>query len=111
MTPQPPIACDLSALTSAALDEHKKVSETVLSLVTEIREKPDGYTFRLPTDTEMIRQAAMFVAHERQCCPFFDFTIEVERDGGPLWLGVTGREGVKKYVEDSVLPSIEEAQH
>ena len=105
-----PIACDLSALDSETFEEHKQVSETVLGSVTEIRERPDGYAFRLPTETGMIRKAATFVARERQCCPFFDFTIEVERDSGPVWLSVSGREGVKQYVEDSVLPTIRAAQ-
>ncbi len=105
-----PIACDLSALDSEALNKHKRVSETVLGSVTEIRERPDGYAFRLPTETEMIRKAATFVARERQCCPFFDFTIEMERDNGPVWLSISGRGGVKQYVEDSVLPIIRAAQ-
>jgi len=110
MSNQPPIACDLSALDSETFDKHKQVSETVLSSVTEIREQPEGYAFRLRTETEMIRQAATFVARERQCCPFFDFTLEVKRDEGPVWLSISGREGVKQYVEDSVLPTIRATQ-
>jgi len=110
MSTPPPIACDLSALDSETFEKHKQVSETVLGSVDEIRERPEGYAFRLPTETELIRQAAAFVARERQCCPFFDFTIEVGRDSGPVWLSVSGREGVKQYVEDSVLPTIRAAQ-
>jgi len=89
---------------------HKRVSETVLRSVTEIRRRPTGYAFRLPNETTMIRKAATFVARERLCCPFFDFTIEVGRDSGPVWLSVSGREGVKQYIEDSVLPTIRAAQ-
>jgi len=110
MSNHPPIACDPSALDSETFEKHKQVSETVLGSVAEIRERPDGYAFRLPTETEMIRQAATFVARERRCCPFFDFTLDVKRDEGPVWLGISGREGVKQYVEDSVLPSIRAAQ-
>jgi hypothetical protein len=110
MSNHSPIACDLSAFGSEALGKHKEVSKTVLGSVTEIRGRPDGYAFRLPSETEMIRQAATFVARERQCCPFFDFTNEVGRDDGPVWLSVSGREGVKPYVEDSVLPTIQAAK-
>lgn len=110
MSSPPPVACDLSALDSEALDEHERMSELVLGSVAEIREQPDSYAFRLPTETEMVRRAATFIARERRCCPFFDFTLRVERDEGPVWPSVSGREGVKQYVEDSVLPSIQEAQ-
>lgn len=109
MSDPSPIACDLSALDSDALSEHKRISEAVLGSVTEVRERPDGYAFRLPTETGMIRKAATFVARERLCCPFFDFTLEVERERGPVWLAVSGRDGVKEYVEDAVLPTIEVA--
>ena len=104
------LACDLSALDDDARAEHKRISEVVLGSVREIREQPDGYAFRLPTETETIRKAATFIARERLCCPFFDFTLEVERDHGPVWLSVSGREGVKQYIEDSVLPTIQAAR-
>lgn len=110
MSSQSPIACDLSALDSDARAEHGQISEAVLGSVTNIRERPGGYAFRLPTETEMIQEAAVFIARERQCCPFFDFTLEVERDEGPVWLSISGREGVGQYIEDSVLPTIREAR-
>lgn len=105
-----PIACDLSALDSEGRSEHKRISEAVLGSVTEIRERPDGYAFRLPTETGMIQKTATFVARERLCCPFFDFTLEVEREQGPVWLAVSGREGVKEYTEDAVLSTIQAAE-
>ena len=48
------LACDLTALDESARAEHERVSESVLGSVTEIRERPDGYAFRLPTETETI---------------------------------------------------------
>jgi hypothetical protein len=29
---------------------------------------------------------------------FFDFSLEVEREGGAVWLSLTGREGVKPFI-------------
>ena len=104
------LACDLTALDESARTEHEQVAESVLGSVTEIREDPEGYAFRLPTQTETIRKAATFIARERLCCPFFDFSLTVERNHGPVWLSVSGREGVKQYIEDSVLPTIQAAQ-
>ena len=39
-----------------------------------------------------------FVAEERQCCPFFTFEMEQARDQGPVWLRVTGSDGVKEFI-------------
>ena len=39
-----------------------------------------------------------WVAGERLCCPFFDIDVHVEREGGSLWLRLTGREGVKQFI-------------
>jgi hypothetical protein len=33
------------------------------------------------------------------CCPFFDINLRFERDGGPLWLRMTGRKGAKKFIK------------
>jgi hypothetical protein len=40
-----------------------------------------------------------WVDGERLCCPFFDIAIEVEREGGPLWLNLSGRKGTKEFVK------------
>ncbi len=43
----------------------------------------------------MCLAVAEFITLERLCCPFFEFGFEVERDGGPLWLRITGGEDAK----------------
>ncbi len=40
-------------------------------------------------------QIARFVENERLCCPFFNFDLEVEAHGGPLWLRLTGEGDIK----------------
>ena len=60
---------------------------------------PDGYAFRFPPTADLLQKAATFIARERKCCPFYDFTLRVEREGGPLWLHLTGREGVKAFIQ------------
>jgi len=42
--------------------------------------------------------AAEFITLERLCCPFLTLALEVERERGPLWLKLTGREGVKPFL-------------
>ncbi len=35
---------------------------------------------------------------ERLCCPFFDLALRIDREGGPVWLRLTGRKGVKDFI-------------
>lgn len=104
MSDRPPIACDPSAIDEAAHEEHREVSEALFEHITDLQELPDGYAFRLPTETEVVQTAGAFVSRERLCCPFFHFTLDVSSNDGPVWLEVRGRDGVKQYIEDAVLP-------
>jgi len=98
-TEQSPLYCDLNALTDAERQKHVALSEKMFTALETVKELPDGYAFRLPATAEMLQAAATFIARERKCCPFYDFTLEVEREGGPLWLRLTGRQGVKEFIQ------------
>jgi len=98
------IACNFSAIADDEREQHSRTAEAVFSAIDEVREVDDGYAFRLPAENAMITNAASFVARERLCCPFFHFSLEVTPNHGPVWLTLTGRDGVKAYVEDTVLP-------
>jgi hypothetical protein len=74
----------------------------VFAAVTEVRELPNGYAFHLPNASEMLRKLGDFIALEQLCCPFFGFTLEVEREGGALWLQLTGHEGVKPFIQAEI---------
>lgn len=104
MSDHPPIACDLTAIEDEDLEPHRETAEAVFESIDGLQELPDGYAFRLPPETHLISQAGAFVSRERLCCPFFNFTLEVTSDHGPVWLKLTGRDGVKKFVEEAVLP-------
>jgi hypothetical protein len=39
-----------------------------------------------------------WAAGERLCCPFFDIEVRMEREGGSVWLRLTGREGTKQFI-------------
>jgi hypothetical protein len=39
-----------------------------------------------------------WVAAEGKCCPFFDFHIDLEREGNLLCLRLTGEEGIKPFI-------------
>jgi hypothetical protein len=52
----------------------------------------------LPNETGLLRKAVDFIANERLCCPFFGFTLEIEPEGGALWLRLIGPEGIKLFI-------------
>jgi hypothetical protein len=94
-----PFACDRLAFTSAQRKRHfDELSPQVRAMVKSVRELPSGYEFEFAPDSATIAKLAEWVAGERQCCPFFDFVIRVERERGPVWLRLTGREGTKELI-------------
>jgi hypothetical protein len=93
----PIIACDLTAINAADRDQHMLTGKQLFASVTEVQELTDGYAFRLPAETHILHSAAHFIANERLCCPFFDFTLRV-RAGSGVWLSLTGSDAVKQFV-------------
>ncbi len=94
-----PIACNLNALDREQRRRHQALTAKLRAAVQEMRELPDGYSFRLPSDEAMIQGTAEWITLERRCCPFLAFGFEAGRENGPLWLNLTGREGVKPFLK------------
>lgn len=93
-----PIACDLTAIPSAVRQEHFAAVPIIFQAVQEVKELTNGYAFRFANESSMFMGLAQFIENERRCCPFFGFVLEVEPGGGPLWLRLTGGEGVKQFL-------------
>jgi hypothetical protein len=94
-----PIACNMKALDRKQRQRHRLLTTQLHASVQETRELADGYSFRFPSDEATIQKAAEWVTLERRCCPFITFGIEIGREGGPLLLRLTGREGVKPFLK------------
>jgi hypothetical protein len=97
-----PFACVMDAIEPNKRQQHVATSKHLFRSVNEIRELSNGYAFRLPYESEVLLKAAEFISLEKLCCPFFGFTIEVEPEGGDVWLQLTGREGVKPFIRAEV---------
>jgi hypothetical protein len=95
------IACNPHAVPAEQRERWMTVGTQLYAAVQEVRELPDGYAFRLPTDPEMLLLVAEDLNMERLCCPFLRFTLEIEPNGGPFWLRFTGGEGVKEFLRMS----------
>ncbi len=91
-------ACDMFALTPEERVLHGEASERLFADVQEVRETSNGYAFRLPQESATLPKIAEFITYERLCCPFFAFNVEVEPQGGAIWLGLSGEEGIKPFV-------------
>lgn len=107
MSNQPPLACDLSSIDDNHLDQHRQNGEAVFEAISEIHEVKNGFEFKLPAETELIQKAGSFIARERLCCPFFDFNLSIPSNHQPVWLQLSGREGVKAYIKETLLPKLD----
>jgi len=94
--------CNVKGLTSAQRARHQELTRLLRGAVLEQRELDDGYGFRIATDRMDLSQVAEWAVLERRCCPFFTFTMELERREGPTWLRLTGAPGVKAFIRSEL---------
>lgn len=98
VTRESPFACNVAGLTSEQRQRYRVLIEKLESTKGEVRELADGYAIQFSIEPTTIRDLAEFITYERLCCPFFDLEIAAEREGGPVWLRLRGREGVKEFI-------------
>ena len=96
--PETPFYCNRSAISPEQRKRKTELDHILLSLNAKIRELKDGFEFEFPADPATFRAAAEWAAMEHACCPFFDISLQLQREGGPFRLRLTGREGVKQFI-------------
>jgi hypothetical protein len=104
--PETPFFCDRTALTSEQRKRQQELGRILASSVLGIQELPDGFEFEFPSNPSNYQALTEFTPLERACCPFFDISIRLEREGGKLWWQLTGREGVKQFIHAEFSPWI-----
>jgi hypothetical protein len=97
------LACDLTAIPTDVREEHVVNAPQLFATAQEVQELKDGYAIRFANDPGKLMSVAKFIDNERLCCPFFHFAVELEPDGGPLWLRLTGAQGVKEMLQSILL--------
>lgn len=97
-----PLACDLTAIDEAGRARHAEVFAAMQAAVQHIEPLPNGYALRFAPASDRLLLLAEFVSRERLCCPFFHFEIALEPGDGPLWLRLTGAEGVKDFLRSEL---------
>jgi hypothetical protein len=96
-----PFACNAFALSPELRKRHfEELGPALLKLTKSTRELPDGYEFEFPADNRTYQLLTEWAFNERLCCPFFDIDLRFDREGGPLWLRLTGRPGTKEFIKE-----------
>jgi hypothetical protein len=91
--------CNMKALLPAERTRHKQLTEKLISSRTEIVETEKGYEFLFSPSVVSIAELADWVVAESKCCPFFDFHIDLEREGTLVCLRLTGDQGIKVFIQ------------
>jgi len=93
-----PLACVPDAIPAAERRAHFALLERLFTA--ELRERrtlDDGYAYRF--DTAAFDDLARWIVHERRCCPFLRFTLDIAPADGPLWVSLTGPEGTHAFLD------------
>jgi hypothetical protein len=98
LTTQNKFYCNIKALNPAEREHHKQLTDKLIAARREIVETEKGYEFQYSPSNVSIGELADWVAAEGKCCPFFDFHIDLEREGKVLCLRLTGEEGIKPFI-------------
>jgi hypothetical protein len=94
--------CNARALSAEERLRYAELARTLKGSISEIRERERGLAFRVETRQMSLPLLAEWVALERRCCPFFEFTIEVGAETSPAWLSLAGEEGVKDFIRQEL---------
>jgi hypothetical protein len=98
MTTASKFYCNTKALTPAERPHHKELTDKLIASRKEVLETEKGYEFQYSPSTVSLAELADWVVAEGKCCPFFDFHIDLEREGQLLCLRLTGEEGIKPFI-------------
>jgi hypothetical protein len=98
MRNESPFACVMDAIGPDQREPHLTNAKALFNQAQKIRELDNGYAFRFANDANVLRRLSEFIVLERLCCPFFGFAVEVEPEGGDVWFRLTGRDGVKPFI-------------
>jgi hypothetical protein len=104
------LACDLTAISPDVREEHAISAPQLFAMAQEVQDLPNGFSIRFLNEQGRFMSIARFIENERLCCPFFNFGLEVEPNSGPIWLRLTGAEGVKELLQTTLFENIEDKE-
>jgi hypothetical protein len=91
------LACQL---TSPDLVKRKQmVLDGLRRQIHESLETANGFVYKFNGGDGIIDQLAEFIKAERQCCPFFTFTLTIGKESEGVWLELAGPPGAKEFIK------------
>jgi hypothetical protein len=102
VTTQNKFYCNIKALTPAEKARHKELGDKMMKARNATIETPNGYEFQYSPKDVSLAELAEWAVAESKCCPFFDFHIDLEREGTLVCLRLTGSEGVKAFLRAEI---------
>jgi len=90
--------CNVKALSPTERTQHRQLTDKLIAARKEIVEMPRGYEFQYRPSDVSVAEVAGWVTTESKCCRFFNFHIDLEREGNLVCLGLTGEEGIKAFI-------------
>jgi hypothetical protein len=87
--------CNIKALNPVERERHKQLTDKLIAARKEIVETEKGYEFQYSPSNVSIVELADWVMAEGKCCPFFNFHIDLEREGRLLCLRLMGEKGME----------------
>jgi hypothetical protein len=93
-----PIACDLNALTPAERERRRTLVGALAQAIVDRAELDHGFELRVDAAELDLPALAEWIALERRCCPFLNFTIELAAGDGPVTVALSGADGVKDFL-------------
>ena len=97
-----PVACRLS---DADLGRRRaELTDDLFGRVASVRALDDGYAFGFAGNPDWPRLLGAFIAEERICCPFLDFSLRVLPGDDLVWLELRGPDMVQSFIRDTFVP-------
>ncbi len=94
-------------------DERKELSGAIdhlLAAARSCRELSNGYEIRF-ANPAVFPDAAKWASLEHRCCAFFDISLSLSRNGGPLVVRLTGAKGAKEFLDADLPKLVKLAKH
>jgi hypothetical protein len=93
---EPPIVCTLGP--DALRVRREGLLADLVRRAESQDEVPNGVRLRFTSTTDTLETLAQVIEAERHCCRFLRFTIDVDPDGGPISLELTGPPGAREFL-------------
>lgn len=95
-----PLACNMNVFTPAERETHIQTIGQLFRTVQHVQDEEHGYEFIFSYKSATLIQLAEFIAKERLCCPFLEFTLKIFPNYENTSLLLTGPKGIKEFLRE-----------